>query len=130
MVWYGIAPDVGAAGAARCFLVLAAVIALGVGLWLAALNVRYRDVSYTVAVPRPGLAVRSPVVYPVTLVPEPWRLVYSLNPMAGVIEGFRWALLGHGGARPARDRRSARSWPGVLVGGLVSSGGSSAPSRT
>jgi len=76
------------------FLMFALVTALAVGLWLSALNVRYRDVTYTIPFLIQVWMFASPVVYPVNLVPEKWRFLYSLNPMAGVIEGFRWALLG------------------------------------
>jgi lipopolysaccharide transport system permease protein len=69
------------------------IAALSVGLWLAALNVRYRDVGHTVPFLVQIWMFASPVAYPVSLVPEKWRLLYSLNPMTGVIEGFRWALL-------------------------------------
>jgi lipopolysaccharide transport system permease protein len=79
-------------------LLVALVAAFGLGTWLAAVNVEYRDVRY--AVPflfQLGMFV-SPVVYPASLVPESWRLWYGLNPLTGVIEGFRWALFG--GATP------------------------------
>jgi len=76
------------------FILLELVFALGVGLWLSAINVQYRDVGYTVPfLVQLGLFV-SPVVYPSTMLPEQFQAVYGLNPMAGVIEGFRWALLG------------------------------------
>jgi lipopolysaccharide transport system permease protein len=76
------------------FMGLAVVTALGVGLWFAALNVKYRDVRYIVPIMvQFGLFV-SPVAYPSSIVPAAWRPLYALNPMAGVIEGFRWALLG------------------------------------
>jgi lipopolysaccharide transport system permease protein len=65
-----------------------------VSLWLSALNVKYRDVAHTIPFLTQFWMFASPVAYPVSLVPEPWRLLYSLNPMVGVIEGFRWALLG------------------------------------
>jgi lipopolysaccharide transport system permease protein len=76
------------------FLLLAVITAVGVGLWLSALNVRYRDVRYTVPFLIQLWLFASPVIYPSSLVPQPWRVVYGLNPMVGVIEGFRWALLG------------------------------------
>jgi lipopolysaccharide transport system permease protein len=76
------------------FVGLALLSALGVGLWLSALNVRYRDVGHAIPFLIQVWMYASPVVYPVALVPERWRLVYSLNPMVGAIEGFRWALLG------------------------------------
>ena len=64
------------------------------GVWLAALNVRYRDVGHTIPFLIQIWMFASPVAYPVGLIPEKWRLLYSFNPLAGVIEGFRWALLG------------------------------------
>jgi len=76
------------------FLGLAVMTALSVGLWLAALNVRYRDVNSVVPFVIQVWMYASPVAYPVSMIPEKWRLLYSLNPMVGVIEGFRWALLG------------------------------------
>jgi len=93
MVWFGIAPTWGVL-VLPLFLLLALVTALAVGLWLSALNVKYRDVRYTIPFLVQFWLYASPVAYPVSLVPEQWRLLYSLNPMAGVIEGFRWALLG------------------------------------
>src|SRR5437762_2375316 len=95
MIWFGIAPTWGML-ALPLFLLLTLVTALSVGLWLSALNVRYRDVGYIIPFLTQFWMYASPVVYPVSLVPEKWRLLYSLNPMAGVIEGFRWALLGKG----------------------------------
>ena len=76
------------------FILLAVATALGVGLWLSALNVQYRDVRYTIPLITQCWLFLSPVAYPSSIVPEPWRLLYGVNPMAGVIEGFRWALLG------------------------------------
>src|SRR5262245_66593440 len=76
------------------FLLLTVLTAVAVGLWLSALNVRYRDVSYVIPFLTQVWMFASPVAYPVSMVPEKWRLLYSLNPMDGVIEGFRWVLLG------------------------------------
>ena len=78
------------------FLLLALATSLGVGLWLSALNVKYRDFQYTVPFLIQIWMFASPVVYASSLVPESLRVWYGLNPMAGVIEGFRWALLGTG----------------------------------
>lgn len=78
------------------FLLLAVVTALGVGLWLAALNAIYRDVRYVVPFIIQFWMFASPVAYSSSLIPEKWRVLYGLNPMAGVIEGFRWAVLGQG----------------------------------
>jgi len=93
MVWYGTAPNWGVL-ALPLFLLLALVTSLAVTFWLSALNVVYRDVSHTIPFLTQIWMFASPVAYPVSLVPEKWRLFYSLNPMVGVIEGFRWALLG------------------------------------
>lgn len=76
------------------FLLLAIVTALGFGLWLAALNVRYRDVNYLIPFLLQLWMYATPVVYGATLIPEPFRWLMALNPMTGVVEGFRWALLG------------------------------------
>jgi lipopolysaccharide transport system permease protein len=90
------------------FLLLAFVTSLGVGLWLSAWSVRYRDVRYLVPFLAQLWLLATPVAYPASLLSEPWRTVYGLNPMAGVVEGFRWALLGTG------------TRPGLMV--LVSAG--------
>jgi lipopolysaccharide transport system permease protein len=76
------------------FLLFALLTALAAGLWLSAINVRYRDVGHAVPFLIQIWMFCSPVVYPVSLIPEKYRLLYSLNPMVGVIEGFRWFLLG------------------------------------
>lgn len=78
------------------FLLLALLTALGVGLWLSALNAIYRDVRYVLPFLVQFWLFASPVVYPTSLMSQKWRWVYALNPMTGVIEGFRWALVGHG----------------------------------
>ncbi len=78
------------------FLLLALGTALGVGLWLSALNVEYRDIRYAVPFLTLFWQYATPVAYSSSLIPERWRLVYGLNPMTGVVEGFRWALLGKG----------------------------------
>ena len=77
-------------------LLLAIATALGVGLWSSALNALYRDVRYVMPFLIQFWLFASPVAYPTSLVPKPWRWLYGLNPMAGVIDGFRWALTGHG----------------------------------
>jgi homopolymeric O-antigen transport system permease protein len=75
-------------------LLLAFVAALGVGLWLSALNVQFRDVRYIVPFLVNAWMFATPIAYPSSLLDEPWRTLYGINPMAGVVEGFRWALLG------------------------------------
>lgn len=88
------------------FIAAAFAAAMGTGLWLSALNVKYRDFRYIVPfIVQFGLYI-SPVGFSSTIVPDRWRLLYSLNPMVGVIDGFRWALLG-GNARIF--------WPGFIV---------------
>lgn len=93
MVWYRIVPHWGVF-LLPAFLLLAAATALGVALWLSALNARYRDIGHLIPFLIQTWMYASPVAYPVSKVPEKWRLLYSLNPMVGVIEGFRWGLLG------------------------------------
>jgi lipopolysaccharide transport system permease protein len=92
MIWYGIVPNIGVV-TLPLFVGLAMLTALGVGMVLAAMNARYRDVGYAVPFLVQLWMFVSPVTYPVSMIPERWRFVYSLNPMAGVVEGFRWALL-------------------------------------
>ncbi|HSQ49865.1 MAG TPA: ABC transporter permease [Nitrospiraceae bacterium] len=76
------------------FVLLAIVAALGVGLWFSALNVRYRDVGHALPFVAQLWLFATPVVYPISLVPESWRHWMGLNPMTSVVEGFRWAILG------------------------------------
>ena len=78
------------------FFLLALVTCLGVGLWLSALNVEYRDVRYTVPFLVQVWLFATPIAYPSSMMSEPWRTIYGVNPMVGVVEGFRWALLGSG----------------------------------
>jgi lipopolysaccharide transport system permease protein len=78
------------------FLLLAVISALAVGIWLSALNVKYRDIRYVVPFMTLFWQYATPVAYSASLIPEKWRLLYGLNPMTGVVEGFRWALLGNG----------------------------------
>lgn len=93
MLGYGIVPSARALWVLP-LLVLAFVTALGVGLWLSALNVQFRDVRYVLPFLAQIWLLATPIAYPSSLLSEPWRTVYGLNPMAGVVEGFRWALLG------------------------------------
>ncbi len=101
MAWYGMAP------APQAVMVLPLVCvafaaASGAGVWLAALNVRYRDVRYVLPFLMQLWLFATPVVYPTSVVPAAWRQVYALNPMVGVVDGFRWALLG-------------AAWPGATI---------------
>jgi lipopolysaccharide transport system permease protein len=93
MLFYGFVPTINIIWL-PVFILLALMTSLGVGLWLSAFNVQYRDFQYTLPFLIQLWLFASPVVYPSTLLPESYRWIYGLNPMAGVIEGFRWALLG------------------------------------
>ena len=93
MVWYGMVPT-WAIVTLPFFLLLSAVSALSVGLWITAIDVKYRDIRRFVSPLSRAWMFLTPVVYSIDMVPEEWRLVYSLNPMVGVVEGFRWAMLG------------------------------------
>jgi lipopolysaccharide transport system permease protein len=93
MPWYGAAPNLRLA-ALPAFVLLAAALSLGLGLLLAALTVKYRDFRYVVPFAvQLGLFI-SPVAFSTAQVPEHWRAIYSLNPLVGVIDGFRWSILG------------------------------------
>jgi lipopolysaccharide transport system permease protein len=93
MLWFGVTPGWGVL-VLPVFLWLALATALSVSLWLAPLNVRYRDIRYALPFLVQIWMFASPVAYPVSIVPEQWRLLYGMNPLVGIIEGFRWALLG------------------------------------
>ena len=116
MYFYGIMPTA-AILALPLFILLACATALAVGLWLAALNVKYRDVRYTIPFITQFWLLATPIAYPVSLVPEPWRAVYGLNPMVGVVEGFRWALLGKPGTVGPAVVVSVLVMSVLLVGG-------------
>jgi homopolymeric O-antigen transport system permease protein len=94
MVYYGIYPSASALVFLPFFLLLAIITALGVGLWLSAMNVEYRDVRYILPFLTQFWFFATPVAYPSSMLPEPWKTLYGINPMAGVVEGFRWVLLG------------------------------------
>ena len=117
MAYYGIVPT-----AAILFLPLlvlfAIATALGVGLWLSALNVQYRDVRYTLGFITQLWLFATPVAYPSSIVPERWRWLYGLNPMAGVVEGFRWALLGKAEPPGLLIVASISAVVLILIGGL------------
>ena len=93
MAFYGIAPT-RLVWTLPLFLLLAAASAMGIGLWLSALNVRYRDVRYAIPFLIQLWFLSTPVMYPSSVLPDGWRVLYGINPMAGVVEGFRWGLLG------------------------------------
>jgi lipopolysaccharide transport system permease protein len=101
------------------FLLLALATALGVGLWLSALNALYRDVGYVLPFFVQFWMLASPVAYPSSLVPAKWQWLYGLNPMAGVIEGFRWALTGRGQAPNELMLASTIAVAVILVTGMM-----------
>jgi len=118
MVYYGIRPTPALLWL-PAFLLFAVLTALGVGLWLAALNAMYRDVRYVLPFLVQFWMFASPVAYPASLVPAKWRWLYGLNPMAGVIEGFRWSLTGNGEAPGRLVFISAVAVLAVLLGGIA-----------
>lgn len=93
LFYYGIVPTWNVVWLPLLFL-LALVTALGVGLWLSAMNVKFRDVRYIVPFLTQFWLFATPIAYPSSLLSEPWRTIYAINPMVGVVEGFRWALVG------------------------------------
>ena len=97
MLYFGVVPSLAIVWLPLLTL-FALVTALGVGIWLSAINVRYRDVKYVVPFLTQAWMFASPVIYTTTLIPKSWQWLYALNPMTGVLEGFRWALIG--GPRP------------------------------
>src|SRR5690242_15672311 len=114
---YGIRPGAAALWL-PALLLLAVLTVLGVGLWMSALNALYRDVRYVVPFLIQFWMFASPVAYPSSLVPARWRWLYGLNPMAGVIDGFRWSLTGHGQPPGPLLLASAAAVVLVLIGGL------------
>lgn len=117
MAFYGIRPT-WAIVTLPVFILLAMATALGVGLWLSALNVKYRDVRYTLGFLVQFWLLATPVAYSSSLIPARWRALYGLNPMAGVVEGFRWALLGKSEGPGALLAVSVVVVCMLLVGGL------------
>ena len=117
MGYYGIVPGWSVI-ALPGLILLAVLTALAVGLWLSALNVKYRDVRYTIGFLVQVWLFATPVAYPSSIVPEAWRPLYGLNPMAGVVEGFRWALLGTAKAPSTMLAVSITAVGLLLIGGL------------
>ncbi|MEZ4726550.1 MAG: ABC transporter permease [Caldilineaceae bacterium] len=116
MLFYGMVPTVNIVWL-PLLLLLALATALGVGLWLSALNVQFRDVRYTIPFLTQFWMFATPIAYPSSLLPEPWRTLYGINPMVGVVEGFRWALLGTETAPGPMIIVSALAAVGLLVSG-------------
>lgn len=117
LFFYGIVPDWQII-AVPALVFLAMMTALAVGLWLSALNVQYRDVRYTINFLVQFWLFATPVAYPSSIVPEKWRAIYGLNPMVGVVDGFRWALLGRPQSPGISLFVSAVVVVVLLVGGL------------
>lgn len=116
MAFYGVAPTINLLWM-PLFLLLAFITSLGVGLWMSALNVKYRDVRYIVPFIIQIWMFSTPIVYPSSLLPLPWRTIYGINPMVGVVEGFRWALLGSNTAPGFMIAVSSTAALLILIGG-------------
>jgi lipopolysaccharide transport system permease protein len=118
MAFYGVAPTL-AILALPLLVLLTVATAFALGLWLAVLNVRYRDIRYTIPFLMQFWLIATPIAYPASMIPEQWRMLYALNPLVGVVDGFRWALIG----TPESLHPSAFISVGVvvvlLVGGLL-----------
>ncbi len=99
MIYYHVRPGP-AIWTLPLFLLMALIAAIGVGLWLSALNVQYRDIGYITPFLTQFWLFITPIAYPASLVPEKWRIFFALNPMTGVVDGFRWALLNNQQSAP------------------------------
>jgi lipopolysaccharide transport system permease protein len=97
-IYFRATPTLAGLLCAPIFVAIALLTALGVGFWFSALNVRYRDVQYALPFAAQCWMFATPIAYPSSLLPTHWKAIYAINPMAGVVEGFRWALLGTGPA--------------------------------
>jgi lipopolysaccharide transport system permease protein len=118
LVWYRIAPAFSWL-LVPALLLLLVLATLGVGLWLSALNVKYRDVAHAVPFLMQFGLLLTPVAYSISVIPEQWQFVYAVNPMVGVIEGLRWALLGTPGPPLAIVLISAAATMVIFCGGLL-----------
>ena len=118
MAWYRVTPGANLL-LLPLFLTLNVGLSLAFGLWLGPLNVRFRDIKHILPFFIQVWMYASPVVYPLSMVPERWRLLYSLNPMVGVIEGFRWALLGTTAPNPTAITMTIVMTIVLLTGGLL-----------
>lgn len=118
LAWYGVVPGWELV-LLPAFVAIAMVTALAAGLWLTAMNVRYRDIGLIVPFIVQIWMYVSPIAYSTTLVPERWRWIYSINPLVGVVEGFRWALLGKAPPDPGPMLLSLAIVALMLVGGLA-----------
>ena len=118
MIWYHISAT-SSLLLLPAFIVMNVGLALAFGLWLGPLNVRYRDVKQILPFLVQVWMYASPVVYPLSMVPQRWRLLYSLNPMVGIIEGFRWTLLGTEAPDAAAMLLTTALTASLLIFGLI-----------
>ena len=118
MAFYGIAPGWKMLVIPPLMLI-AALLALSIGLWLAPINVRFRDIKHTLPFLIQIWMYASPIVYPLSIVPQEWQALYALNPMVGVIEGFRWAVFDRGEPNFTALAMSGAVIVLLLAGGLV-----------
>lgn len=116
MLYYGRVPTINVLWL-PLFLLLTLVTSLGAGLWLSAMNVQFRDVRYTIPFLTQFWLFATPIAYPSSLLSEPWYTLYGLNPMVGVVEGFRWALLGADTAPGLIILASSLAALGLLISG-------------
>lgn len=118
MLWYGIAPTWNLLALVP-LLVMTMALSLSIGLWMAPINVHFRDVTHTIPFLLQLWMYATPIVYPLSMVPDRWRTLYSLNPMVGIIEAFRWALLGKGTVDLFALGASAVFIVALMVPGLI-----------
>jgi len=118
MIVYGVTPGPALINL-PLFIILMFVTAIGIGLWLSALNVQYRDIGFILPFLTQFLLFITPVVYPSRLVPEKFKMIYALNPIVGVIDGFRWSLLGVGKGLSAMSMISIVIALGLFFSGIV-----------
>ncbi|MDE2765973.1 MAG: ABC transporter permease [Chloroflexota bacterium] len=118
MAVYGVAPSANIVWL-PCFLALMLMTVLGVGYWLSALYLEFRDVRYAVPFLTQVWLFATPVVYPASLVPDRWQLVYALNPLVGVVEGFRWSVLGSGAGPDASLAVSVAVAAAIFLSGVL-----------
>jgi lipopolysaccharide transport system permease protein len=118
-LFYGVVPGLAMVAVLPLLVLVTLLTAFGAGLWLSAMNAMFRDVRYALPFLVQVWMFASPVVYPSSLVPDRWKWLYGLNPMAGVIEGFRWALSGSGQAPGLVFLGSAAGVCLLTVGGLL-----------
>lgn len=118
MIWFDVTPSFRLLAAAP-LLAVSGLLALAMGLWLGPINVRFRDVKYTLSFMLQIWMYATPIVYPLSIVPAGWKWLYSLNPMVGVIEGFRWAVLGKGDLNGVAIGLSLLIIAVMLIGGVI-----------